>query len=126
MRTEIFCRTKQRLSRVFHVKHAVLKAVFTGIYIARALLMYHFGIGCPFKKTFGIPCCGCGLTTAAIAALRLDFSAAFQAHCMFWAVPILYGYIWFDGKISRNKRWNNGILLCLLGGFLVRWVICLI
>ena len=41
------------------------------------LALYLLDIGCVFRLMTGIPCPGCGMTRAWLAALRLDFSAAF-------------------------------------------------
>ena len=41
------------------------------------LVLYLLDIGCVFRLMTGIPCPGCGMTRAWLAALRLDFAAAF-------------------------------------------------
>jgi hypothetical protein len=50
-----------------------------------ALLMCAFGafmatgvLGCPFARTFHMPCPGCGSTRAAWAILRLDFAGVLR------------------------------------------------
>lgn len=47
----------------------------------------HTGLGlpCPLRTLTGIPCPGCGLTTADIALVRGEFGAAFAAN------PVIYG-----------------------------------
>jgi hypothetical protein len=43
------------------------------------------GVPCPLRTITGIPCPACGLTTAAVALVRGDFTAAFDAS------PVIYG-----------------------------------
>jgi hypothetical protein len=43
------------------------------------------GLPCPLRTLTGIPCPGCGLTTAAIALVRGQLGAAFAAS------PVIYG-----------------------------------
>ncbi|MBQ8320433.1 MAG: DUF2752 domain-containing protein [Clostridia bacterium] len=114
---------KNILLRIFKVKKPLLKFCLTNLFIIRALLFYFFDIGCSWKNFFGLHCYGCGLTSAFFAVIRLDFSAAFRAHFMFWSIPILYCYFWFDGKLTGN-RWVDMIVLALiLFGFVVRWIL---
>ena len=47
------------------------------------LALYLLDIGCVFRLMTGIPCPGCGMTRAWLAALRLDFAAAFAYHPLF-------------------------------------------
>lgn len=42
---------------------------------------------CPIRAVTGVICPSCGMSRAVLAALRLDFAAAFYYHPMFWAVP---------------------------------------
>ena len=49
--------------------------------LCAVILSYHlltWFTGCPFRFFFGISCPGCGMTRALLAALRLDFAAAFS------------------------------------------------
>lgn len=51
--------------------------------LCAVILSYHlltWFTGCPFRFFFGISCPGCGMTRALLAALRLDFAAAFSYH----------------------------------------------
>lgn len=43
--------------------------------------------GCPLYRFTGLPCPLCGMTRAWLAALRLDFSAAFFFHPLFPLAP---------------------------------------
>jgi hypothetical protein len=49
---------------------------------------------CPTAALFGMPCPGCGLTRATLAALHGDFPRAFHFHPLFFiATPLYLGVI---------------------------------
>jgi len=60
--------------------------------VVLALLFLLFVYKCPFSYFLHIPCPGCGVTRAHLAALRLDFKAAFAYHPLFFTVAptVLY------------------------------------
>ncbi len=120
---EIFCKSKRILLRIFRVKKPVLKLCLTGLFIVRALLLHYFGIGCPWRALFGLHCYGCGLTRAFLAFFRLDFAVAFRYHFMFWSVPILYLYVWFDGELTGIKWVDIWVLVVIIIGFIIRWIL---
>ena len=67
------------------------RALFcTGALFVAWLALYLLDIGCIFRLMTGIPCPGCGMTRAWLAALRLDYAAAFAYHPLFWVVPIAF------------------------------------
>lgn len=78
------------------------------------LVFYH----CPFLYFFGIPCPGCGMTRALIAAARLDFKAAFYYHPLFFVVIIaaVYMLLKLTGRVSVSKKAENNLLkaICIL------------
>lgn len=74
----------------------------------------------------GIICPACGMSRAWLAALRLDLSAAFFYHPLFWSVPLFGLYILYDGEFFRNRRLNYWVLGILLAAFLVCYCIRLI
>lgn len=61
-----------------------------GVLFVAWFALYLLDIGCVFRLMTGIPCPGCGMTRAWLAALRLDFAAAFAYHPLFWVVPIAF------------------------------------
>ena len=71
------------------------------------LLWQQFQLPCVLRSILGFPCPGCGMTRAWLAALRLDFPAAFRWHPMFWSIPLLAVYIVYDGKVFPNKAVNR-------------------
>lgn len=77
---------------------------------------------CFLKSIFGIPCPGCGMTRAVLAALQLHFAEAFTLHPMFWSLPILVLYVLYDGQLWKNKIINRSVLVLLALGFLANWL----
>ena len=80
------------------------------------------GITCPIKYITGISCPGCGMTRAWLSVLRLDIAAAFGYHYLFWTVPILYLFFWFDGVLFKKKQLDRVIFFGILAAFCIRWV----
>ena len=81
-----------------------------------------FQIPCMYKTIFGIPCPGCGMSHAVIAAMHLDFGTAFSEHAMFWSMPLIFALILTNGKIFK-KRWMNLAVIIGLGtGFLANYI----
>ena len=62
--------------------HAALLAVTAALL---ALISWILGSACPTYALFSICCPFCGMTRAHLAALRLDFAAAFSYHPAFLA-----------------------------------------
>ncbi len=104
------------------IDHLPYKLAITGIILAVVVLMRYFDISCFILELTGIPCPGCGMTRALIAALQLRFSEAFAWHGMFWSVPLLYLCFLLDGKLFR-KSWLNILFYALISaGFLINWL----
>jgi hypothetical protein len=81
---------------------------------------------CPLAGIFGIPCPGCGLSRASLAALRGDFSTALQLHpLVFWVAPVyvflvgglVFGYVRGTPpasarpEASDDRAWQRALLL---------------
>ena len=66
------------------------------------LALYLLDIGCVFRLMTGIPCPGCGMTRAWLAALRLDFSA----DCVCARVRAR------GGGIEQAKAWHRHCSYC--------------
>lgn len=103
------------------IPHLRTKLAVTGGMLAYVALIYWLPITCPILFVTGIPCPGCGLTRAWLAALRLDFAAAFAYHPMFWAIPILYLCLWRDGRLFSSPRMNRMLYLVIVLGFWAAW-----
>ncbi len=80
-----------------------------------AVLILFLDLGCIFRKVTGIPCPGCGMTRAHLAALRLDFPSAFFYHPLwFLPIPLAAVQLFFPGGIFRERKWNNALAVLLL------------
>lgn len=95
-------------------------------YLCTVALFHVYKLPCVFQAAFGIPCPGCGMTRAVLAALRLDFAAAFGYHAMFWSMPVLFLYFLFDQGLFRNKCWDRLVLWGICIGFAANWLIKLL
>ncbi|MBE6376788.1 MAG: DUF2752 domain-containing protein [Lentisphaerae bacterium] len=84
---------------------------------------------CPVKAVTGLPCPGCGLTTAGMALLRGDWQAAYQANAMIFAFPpvaaiFIISLIWRNKKFSRFANIIYLIAALGLAGYFVYRLIC--
>lgn len=72
-------------------------------------------------------CPFCGMSRAHLAALRLDFSAAFGFHPLFFlGVPYLF-LLLHDGLFSKKgKRLKNLLAALLTAAFLICWLLRLL
>ncbi len=62
--------------------------------IAVYAMMEGMGVTCPILFLMGISCAGCGMSRAWLPLLRLDISAAFSYHPLFWLpVPALLVFL---------------------------------
>lgn len=98
------------------------KLLLTGIYLGTVALYRYWGIPCLFLSRLKIPCPGCGMSRAMMAALHLDFAGAFRYHPMFWSMPILYAYYLLDKGLFRKQKLDRAILLFIAAGFIIQWV----
>ena len=104
------------------IRHLPQKLLFTAAYLLIVVMLRFFGITCIYLALFHLPCPGCGITRALLAALRLDFSTAFSYHPMFLAVPVMYLSFLMDGRLFSNK-WMDAAMWCLIGiGFAAVWL----
>ena len=63
-------------------------------------------IPCLWKTIFGFHCPGCGLTTALISLMKLDFRGAFESNWIIFIVMPL-GVYYFTNDFIRFKRKYN-------------------
>lgn len=74
-------------------KGRFLKIVLWHLIGAAAGVAYGYFIGCPMRFFFSFPCPTCGCIRAVLAAVSLDFSAAFAYHPLFLlALAVLLYY----------------------------------
>ena len=94
--------------------------------VALALAPFALAVGlrlpiCPSATLLGIPCPGCGLTRATLAALAGDFAQAFALHPLVFVLTPVYigfiafvttGYVW-GTKSTRASRINGKVATLL-------------
>ncbi len=100
-----------------------IKLLMTIIYILILVMVALLDIKCIFISTIGLPCPGCGMTRAIKAALSFDFIKAFSYHLMFWAVPIMYIYFLWEGRLFENKKIDKVIWIVIITGFILNWIL---
>jgi hypothetical protein len=88
---------------------------------------------CPSAGVFGVPCPGCGLTRATLAALKGDFAAAFQLHPLVFVIaPVYLAFVghslwrYLKGPAVQNayrppSRWLSAAALALLVAMMGVW-----
>ena len=104
----------------FRVSRFRVKLLIAGGFAGLLLLWVSMKWPCVFRSITGIPCISCGMSRAWLAALNLHFAEAFVYHPMFWSVPILALYAFFEGRLFQNRKWNDWVLGLILFG----WVLC--
>jgi len=95
-----------------------LRLVFVIFAIMLIVTAYHI-LGCPFRFVLGLPCPGCGMTRAWLAAMRFDFHTAFRMHPLFLLAPPLL-ILAFQ---KRQKRLAENILIGIAIIFIVVYVV---
>lgn len=101
----------------FCPSHLARKTLITMLLAGILLLWAYFDLPCLFRAVSGIPCPSCGMGRAWLAVMRLDFSAAFSFHPMFWSVPVFWLFAVYDLRLLKNRRMNDLILGLLMVGF---------
>ncbi|WP_297213696.1 DUF2752 domain-containing protein [uncultured Flavonifractor sp.] len=89
-------------------------------------LLLLLNVPCLFTVWLGIPCPGCGMRRAVLAALSLDFGAAFRLHPMFWSLPVLAWSIWKNGRLTGVRRLDLALHGTLALGFLAHYAAVLL
>ena len=85
---------------------AIIGFYFLFSTILKAVADIDVCIPCLWKTIFGFHCPGCGLTTALISLMNLDFRGAFERNWMIFIVMPL-GVYYFTNDFIRFKRKYN-------------------
>jgi hypothetical protein len=88
-----------RLVRIVLLSVGIVAAAAIFVLLAKAGI----GIGCPFHKLTGLQCPGCGNSRAAMALLRLDFSASFAYNPLFLLQIAYIVWVYIHSSISYLK-----------------------
>lgn len=104
------------------IKHLPLKLFLTGVFAAAALTVKYLKINCLFRYFFGVKCPSCGLTSAVLKLMKLDFAGAFKENFTVYLVPVLYLYIIFDGRLFKNKAANGVVFWGILSVFFIKYI----
>ena len=75
--------------------------------VLKALTDIDICIHCLWKTIFNFECLGCGLTTAFISILKLNFKNAFEANWLiFVIIPVVIYYIIQD-FVTFTRKYKN-------------------
>lgn len=85
-------------------------------------LWVFFRVPCPLRYFLHIPCPGCGMTHAVVAALHFDLSLAFRYHPMFWSLPVIGALILTGGRPSKSGVVNTTLILLVFSGFVISYI----
>ncbi len=96
--------------------------LITLAFAAFYLVMWTLSVECIFIMLFGINCPGCGMSRAVFSLLRGDVLGAFSYHPMVFAMPVVYLYIWQNGKVLKNRLLNNFVLIAIAMGFAINYI----
>ncbi|MBR7132083.1 MAG: DUF2752 domain-containing protein [Clostridia bacterium] len=89
-------------------------------FVVTIFVMDSLGVGCVFRDLCGFPCPGCGMTSAFLSLLQLDFSAALRYNPLVFCMPYLIIYLFFDLK---NKRLHNFLLATIGILAVINWLL---
>lgn len=98
---------------VHYISANKLSSIFWGYIFVSVMLktisIVDITIPCPIKSCFGISCLGCGLTTATVFLVRLDFVNAWHANPLVFAiVPFLtFFFVRHCLQFVRTERVKN-------------------
>lgn len=111
-----------------HLSAQTANRILTHLLVFGGLAVYGLLFGCLFRWLFGVSCPGCGLTRATLAALRLDFQAAFHYHPLFWLATPFWLYVvhrraWGLPGSPKADRWLAVLVgVAFLGVYLIRLI----
>lgn len=95
-------------------KERIIKFCKYHVIILSITLFLVFIYKCPLYYFYHIPCPGCGITRAHIAAMQFDFKKAFEYHPMFFIVIPTTHYIVHRDKIKYKLNKRVEILLAVI------------
>ena len=116
------CEGKTIVRKTFHkpwIRKLLLLLGLIAYFSVAITVLKKTGIGCVFLWLFDVPCPGCGMTRAVSCLLRLDPVGAFRHHPLVFAMPYIFGYIFFDFKGRAHKY----ILLGIGAVAVVNWLL---
>ena len=85
--------------------------VIIGVYfllsaILKATTDIDFCIPCLWKTIFGFHCPGCGLTTAFISLMKLDYREAFEKNWLIFIILPIWLYYLAQDYVKHNRKYK--------------------
>jgi hypothetical protein len=91
-----------------------LQPALPALVIATLLALVPFST-CAFRIFLGIPCPGCGLTRAALAAARGDFAAALRFHPLSLALIAVTALTTLAAFVAEDATWRRLLVIATAG-----------
>ena len=97
-------------------KAVFLRRILACCLVIGVLILAHiqFGITCPIRYLFKLPCPTCGMTRAWLSVLHMDFNRAFYYHPLFITAPIIICYVCLYDSHYRTKIFDRIIYIILI------------
>lgn len=111
------------------MKSKVVATIRDVAIFALIMVLVYLFYDCPFELIFGIPCAGCGLSSALLSVLKLDFSQAIAHHPLIFLIMAEFIYLLFVRRfIKPNKKAELAVgiltIILLLAVWIIRvWII---
>lgn len=99
------------------------RIIAAGIAAAVLFFVSVSGVGCVYRRIFGIICPGCGMTRAVTALLRFDIKTAFMYHPMVFSLPIIFLYIVKNGRVFRSRALDGSVIGIICAGFVINYIV---
>lgn len=98
------------LSEFKYIAKNKILAIFGVYFISSAMLKVVAGIDicipCVWKSIFGVHCPGCGLTTAFISMIELNFKNAFEANWLIFIILPLGIYYLVNDYVKFKRKYK--------------------
>ena len=106
------------------MKSKVVATLRDAAIFALIMALVYLFYDCPFELIFGIPCAGCGLSSALMSVLKLDFTGALEHHPLIFLIMAEFIYLLFIRRfVKPNKKVELSVGIATLVLLLVIWII---
>ncbi|MBN2605585.1 MAG: DUF2752 domain-containing protein [Bacilli bacterium] len=100
---------------------------FIFLYVSYFFIFHYGETNCIIKRTFGIPCPGCGMTRALIYLVSFDFKNAFFYHPLVFMMPfIIIVFLYQDTKLFWNLAHSKIAIGMIIALFIIVYIVRMI
>lgn len=106
------------------MKSKIIATIRDVVIFALIMALVYLFYDCPFELIFGIPCAGCGLSSALLSVLKLDFAGAMEHHPLIFLIMAEFVYLLFIRRfVKPNKMIEVAVGIATLVLLFVIWII---